>query len=159
MLGISTRFLFVWDDRSEYLKTMYFILLVRWQKPGIVYPEHNEFNFTGEVVKARNSLSWALVSGLREVSLSRKARKHLPDAEHYFTSISVKGKKVSKCLEVPEMRSAGICISNCRIHTALYFSSVPRIIWLIYCFINVHITLQDLGALSVFCKTHGPAKS
>lgn len=31
MLGISTRFLVVWDDRSEYLKTMYFILLVRWQ--------------------------------------------------------------------------------------------------------------------------------
>lgn len=40
MLGISTRFLVVWDDGSEYLKTMYFILLVRWQKPRIVYPEH-----------------------------------------------------------------------------------------------------------------------
>lgn len=40
MLGISTRFLIVWDDGSEYLKTMYFVLLVRWQKPGIVYSEH-----------------------------------------------------------------------------------------------------------------------
>lgn len=40
MLGISTRFLVVWVDGSEYLKTMYFILLVRWQKPGIVYSEH-----------------------------------------------------------------------------------------------------------------------
>lgn len=37
MLGIFTRFLVVWVDGSEYAKTMNFILLMRWQKPGIVY--------------------------------------------------------------------------------------------------------------------------
>lgn len=62
-----------------------------------------------------------------------------------------------------QMGSAGICISNCRIHTALHFSSVPNTIWLIYCevtcFINAYIILQDLGAVSAFCDTHGPAKS
>lgn len=98
MLGISTRFLVVWDDGSEYLKTMYFILLVRWQKPGIVYPEH-----------------LVLSSG----KYPRVGKLDLPDAEHYLASISVKGKKASKCFKVPEMYRSGIHISNCRIHVAL----------------------------------------
>ncbi|XP_039238364.1 uncharacterized protein LOC120323474 [Pipra filicauda] len=88
----------------------------------------------------------------------------MPNVEHQFASISVNGKKVSKCLKFKKCVVLEFVLPVAEYRCRSFFSpSVSSVIWLIYCevtcFINAYIILQDLGAVFVFCNTHGPANS